>query len=315
MPDTATPSVPALPAVDLPRPGALQPDASEAARQCLDCGAPRLGAYCHGCGQHHPDDRLTLRSVWRDFAERFLKLERGLPATARLAVIDPGRLARDYVGGQRRRYVNPVSFLLIGSAIAVLLIPLYGSPERVMTQATSESSVFGDADAQMDMGIRMVGGDPSELSAEQRAEIKAQSEAAVGEFIPVYLSTVGQLYSVFSVILALAFAGLLKLFFSGRPRPDTFAETLVLGLFFAGTYTALAAVVASAIALLGGPVNVGMVATTTLTVAGAAWAAAGFYGRTWGNAALGALSGALAFVVYLVSVMVVAIPIVLLKLL
>lgn len=120
---------------------------------------------------------------------------------------------------------------------------------------------------------------------------------------------------MFSVIQALAFAAFLKVFFGGRPRADTFAETLVLGLFFAGTYAALTAVVASAIALVGGPISVGQVATISLLIAGAAWAAAGFYGRTWGNAALGALSGVLALVVYIVSLMVISIPIMFVKML
>ena len=110
---------------------------------CLDCGAPRLGDYCHGCGQRHADDRLTLRSVWRDFAERFLKWERGLPATVRMALLDPGRLAREYVAGRRRRYVNPVSFLILGATVAVLLIPLYASQERMMSSPSRPAAEWG----------------------------------------------------------------------------------------------------------------------------------------------------------------------------
>ena len=133
-------------------------------------------------------------------------------------------------------------------------------------------------------------------------------------FLPVYIETVSTLYSVFSVVLALALAGLLKLFFSGRPQRDTFAETLVLGLFFAGAYAALSSVVASVVAQAGGSVNLGLLATTALLVGGAAWAATGFYGRSWGNAALGALSGLLSFAVYTVGILVIALPVVFVKL-
>ena len=303
-------------AEDDERPSASAADEDAAAEVCLDCGAPRLGDYCHACGQHHADDRLTIRSVWRDFAERYLKLERGLSATARRAVLDVGGLAQDYVRGQRRRYVNPVSFLLIGSAIAVLLIPLYASTERLLNDPRMSPETQTDqANLGIDIGARIFGEDPSKITPEERARIAAESAERMGEFVPAYLSTVSQLYSVFSVILALAFAGLLKLFFSGRPRTYTYVETLVLGLFFAGSYTALSAVVASAVAQVGGTVNVGLAATTALLIVGAAWAAAGFYGRTWGNAALGALSGLVAFVVYLVSVMVIALPVVVVKML
>ena len=297
----------------MPEPPASAPSVTAASR-CLDCGADRLGNYCHDCGQHHRDDRLTLRSIWRDFAERFLKWERGLPATARLAVLDPGRLAREYVGGRRRRYLNPVSFLILGSTVAVLLIPIYASPERMQDQIEAGGGL-GDPEAQFNMGYQLGGGDPTELSDEERAEIIARSTELQTEFVPTYVETVGQLYSVFSVVLAFAFAGFLKLFFSGRRQSDTFAETLVLGFFFAGAYAGISAVVASVVALAGGSVNAGLVATVGLLVAGAAWAAAGFYGRGWGNVALGALSGALAFVVYTVGVLVIALPIVVLKML
>lgn len=166
--------------------------ASGTAGGCLDCGAPRLGAYCHGCGQHHADDRLTLRGVWRDFAERFLKFERGLPATARLAVLDPGRLAREYVGGRRRRYVNPVSFLLLGSAVAVLLLPIYGSAERVMNSpGMAGQNTEAQSEAGIDIGIRMTGGDPADLPAEERERLIAENVERQANILPEYLSTIG----------------------------------------------------------------------------------------------------------------------------
>ena len=281
---------------------------------CLNCGAERLGDYCHGCGQHHRNDRLTLRSVWRDFAERFLKWERGLPATVRLAVLDPGRLARDYVSGRRRRYVNPVSFLLLGSALAVLLIPVYGSAERMINDTSMLGNTEESAAMSYDLGLRMAGADPASVPPEVRAQSIAEAQAMQAEFVPAYIAIVNRLYSVFSIVLALALAGMLRFLFSGRPRSDTFAETLVLGLFFAGTYAALSSLVASGIALADGPITLGLGVTTALMVVGAAWAAAGFYGRTWGNAALGALAGVIALVAYTVAIVVVALPIVFIQL-
>lgn len=279
---------------------------------CLDCGAPRLGPYCQACGQHHPDGRLTLRTVLREFAERFLKLERGLVGTARRSVTDPGGLARAYVAGQRRRYVNPVSFLLIGSAVAVLLIPFYASPERLLNDPSMPQQTETQAAASFDLGVRMVGGDPSEISPEERERIIAESMERTNEFMPVYLTTVSQLYSVFAVVLAVAVAALFKLFFGGRERTYTFAETLVLGCYFAGAYTALTSVLASAMAPFA-PLMVSTAGTSVFLVGGVAYAAVGFYGRSWGTAALGGLSGVLALVAYTASVVVIALPVVVVK--
>ena len=60
--------------------------------------------------------------------------------------------------------------------------------------------------------------------------------------------------------------------------------------------------------MLGGSINLGLLATTVLLIAGAAWAATGFYDRSWGTAALGALSGVVSFVIYIAGVLVVAAP-------
>ena len=305
--------MPPADAVLLPEATPLDAVASQERDRCLNCGAGRVGAYCHGCGQHYLDDQLTIRTVWREFAERFLKLERGLPKTVGLALVAPGQLARRYVEGERRKFVNPVSFLLIGSALAVLLIPLYGSMDRLesdpMMVAQSDSTRIS---ASMELGARLAGGDLNELSAEQRTRIIAQAQEQQARFMPAYLSTVQQLYSVFSVVLALSLAGALRLFFSGRERAFTYAETVVLGCYVGGVYIALTSVIASAIAPFA-PILVGSVVSFVLLLVYTAFAAWGFYGRSAGDAALGAVSGLLAFVVYMVSVVVVAIPVAVFK--
>lgn len=305
--DAAPPALAVPVLTDRPPPAGGAPERVEV---CLDCGAPRLGPYCHRCGQHHLDDRLTLRVIWREFAERFLKLELGLFATVRLAVLDPGRLAREYVYGRRRRYMNPVSFLLLGSALAVLLIPLYGSADRLLDDDSMPGQSRASLSRSIDTGIRIAGGDPGELSPEEREQMIAEAVERNETFIPAYIETVGKLYSVLSVVLAFALAAFLKLFFSGRPQTYTFAETLVLGCFFAGAYAALTSVVASALAPFA-LTAVSSVVTTVVLIAGSAYAATGFYERSWGTAALGAVSGIVALVVYFGVIIVVGVAVVL----
>ena len=282
---------------------------------CLNCGADRLGDYCQSCGQYHLDDRLTLRVVWREFAERFLKLERGLPATLRLALLDPGALARRYVGGERRRFVNPISFLLVGSAVAVLLIPLYASEERLMNDPSMVGMTQDTtaAEAQFDRALRLLGEDPAAVPPEEKREAIAKSMERQKEFMPLYLSTMQRLYSVFSIALALAIAGLFKLFFAGRDPTYTFAEALVAGCYVAGIYLLLSAGLASVMAPFF-PIFAGTIASSILIVGLVALAARGFYERSASATALGALSGLLALVAYMVTVIVVALPIVIVSL-
>ncbi len=278
---------------------------------CLNCGAERLGDYCQGCGQYHLDNRLTLRVVWREFAERFLKLERGLAATVLLALRNPGGLARRYVAGERRRFVNPISFLLIGSAISVLLLPISLSSDRLLndpsfTAAQPDSTQLS---AQFEAGMRIGGGDPTAMTDEERGEAINKAQEFQTAFLPIYLSTVQKLYSVFSLALVLVLAGLFKLFFSGRTPTYTFAETMVAACYLSGIYLILAALSSSLLAPFA-PILYGTVLSFVLLIGLAAYAETGFYERSTRAAMLGALSGLVGLVGYTVIIILVAVPLV-----
>ena len=110
------PSASLSPAADRPAsPEVAAPDA------CLNCGAERLGDYCHVCGQHHLEGRLTMRLLWSEFAQRLFKLERGFGRTFVGLSRSPGGLARSYVAGHRRPLVNPLSYFLLGTAASLFL--------------------------------------------------------------------------------------------------------------------------------------------------------------------------------------------------
>lgn len=111
-----TPSADTLHAADVALPG---PDA------CANCGAERTGPYCQACGQRHRDERLTLRRLGRNFVNRFLDLESGLLHTAWRLTVAPGSVARDIVAGRRQRYAGPVTYLVVATALSVLLFTLF----------------------------------------------------------------------------------------------------------------------------------------------------------------------------------------------
>ena len=54
----------------------------------------------------------------------------------------------------------------------MLLIPLYASHERMQSQIEANNSLGMDPEAQFDLGVRIAGADPSEISAEERARVR-----------------------------------------------------------------------------------------------------------------------------------------------
>lgn len=82
---------------------------------CPNCENRHVGPYCNECGQRQLG-RLTLWRLARKVAERVFEFERGFWPTVSGLTVDPGQVLRQYVGGKRRRYVNPASYFLVAAA-------------------------------------------------------------------------------------------------------------------------------------------------------------------------------------------------------
>jgi hypothetical protein len=84
---------------------------------CPNCGAERLGAYCHGCGQKFlsAEDR-GLRALLKAFFQELSSLD-GRLWRSLLGLFKPGYLTREYLDGRRARLYSPLAlFLLINVA-------------------------------------------------------------------------------------------------------------------------------------------------------------------------------------------------------
>jgi hypothetical protein len=96
---------------------AVEPKAGEAPEghtheaNCLNCGAPLDGPYCHECGQHAHVHR-TLSAFFHDFAHGVLHFEGKIWRTLPLLAWKPGELTRRYIEGQRARFVSPIALFL-----------------------------------------------------------------------------------------------------------------------------------------------------------------------------------------------------------
>lgn len=173
---------------------ARQPAAPE---RCSNCGAERVGAYCHNCGQQFLEGRLTLRRLWSEFAARFLNLEQGFGRTLWELFTDPGGVARRYVEGERRRYTNPLSYFLFATAVSLLTF-------TVVDQAMIEEMArvlpedFGEGESMQ----ALFGPDPAQGYA---------------EFV---VGTIKQFNTYLSIFLCIPFALLLRLFFRNITSPS-----------------------------------------------------------------------------------------------
>jgi hypothetical protein len=78
---------------------------------CPNCGAALTGAYCSSCGQAAHIHR-SIVALGHDILHSVFHFEGKLWRTLPELVINPGRLTRRYVQGQRAKYVSPMALYL-----------------------------------------------------------------------------------------------------------------------------------------------------------------------------------------------------------
>lgn len=278
---TATPT--AVPDSVLPPP-AVSPSAPVPRSACANCGAERRGDFCQACGQQYlPAGRLTLGHLWREFTERFLKLERGLFFTAWQLCLRPGAVARRYVRGERRRFINPLTYFLVACTIALIGYELV--EDRMVEMIVGGMREQGNAESMTEtMGKLFPGDDPL---------------AGYGAFI---FDIIQRTYSYLQFLLALPMAFFLRLFFRDRAKgvDVNMAETLVLALYVVAHFTLFGTFMQPVLLTLGMEAYVPFVLFIFGTgTAFCTWGALQFFERRdVGAALLGFLSFVLAYVVY-----------------
>jgi hypothetical protein len=233
---------------------------------CPDCGAVQLGRYCHLCGQPFGEGRLTLRRMGGWLLSRVTDVDRGFLLTLRRMTVAPGAMIREYVAGRRRRYLNPLSYLLIGVGLSLLIWNFLGD----------DLIVWGK-----EMFARSAESFPS-LSAGQRRRV---AELQIGVLLP-YQAQI-------DVLRGVPFVLLMRLFF--RTSGYNLAEHLVFVLFASAQVYYVHNVVMVGLIALRSPVGWHSLAIFLIYGGIFVQAALGFYGRGFATAAKTLVALALSF--------------------
>lgn len=241
---------------------------------CLQCGAERVGPFCHACGQHESvADGLTFRSLWNDFRVRRLSLDRGLFLTITHVLVRPGVVARAFVEGQRQTYTHPIPLLFVLYAAYAVIFSLIDEPFQAMMR--------GQVEAQMPVG--------EGLSPEMEMAMSVMAEA-----MRVFYSY----GAYFSALIIFPFALLLRWLLGDRGR--TVAEYAVLGAYVEAAVVIPSALLITPLSVATRSTGVGML-SLALYLAYAAWGVAQFLGdRRPGTLGLSVLSMTVALGAYLV---------------
>jgi len=101
----------------------------EASTRCDNCESPLAPdqVFCGQCGQHAGAHRLTMGAIGHEVVHALFHLDHSILALLKGLLLRPGRLARDYVEGRRKRYFGPFGFLVVTAGIATFFIAITGA--------------------------------------------------------------------------------------------------------------------------------------------------------------------------------------------
>jgi len=95
-------------------------------KSCLNCGHKVSGEFCSHCGQKSDTTRITLHSLIKsDILGSIWHVESKFFRTLKHVLLNPGKMAMDYISGKRITYYNLFSLLLILFGFNALALHFY----------------------------------------------------------------------------------------------------------------------------------------------------------------------------------------------
>jgi hypothetical protein len=89
---------------------------------CKNCDTTFEGKFCPNCAQKANTHRFTISHFAHEVFHAFTHTDKGILFLIKRMFRWPGIVAREYIGGKRKKYFNPITFLLITMAIQLYVV-------------------------------------------------------------------------------------------------------------------------------------------------------------------------------------------------
>ena len=119
--------------------------------KCLNCGTTLHGTYCHNCGQHITDHKMTVKSFILNYLDNAFFWDSQNIKTLRLLIGRPGYLTKEYLAGKFVSQVQPMKLSMFLVLVFLTLFVFFDSDKHIndaMHEITSSEYLL--ASIQMD---------------------------------------------------------------------------------------------------------------------------------------------------------------------
>jgi hypothetical protein len=109
---------------------------------CKNCSAEMHSRFCPDCGQKSDTHRISVGHVLHEGFHSVTHTDKGFLLLIVALLTKPGIVAREYLEGKRKKYFNPVTFLVVTSALFYFVSSLTGYMDAL---SGGNRSVSGEA--------------------------------------------------------------------------------------------------------------------------------------------------------------------------
>jgi hypothetical protein len=118
---------------------------------CKNCEHEFNGNFCNKCGQKSNTKKINYNYLIDEISNNILQVNRGIFFTIKELLIRPGHSIREFLNGKRKQHFKPIAFVLLTSALYVLITflldektflgSLISGMIRALTETGSEKSI------------------------------------------------------------------------------------------------------------------------------------------------------------------------------
>lgn len=102
-------------------------------KYCKSCNSILSGEWCHICGQHVKDTRITIRNAISNFFATILNIETGFLNTVFKMTVEPGTVISDFINGKTKPYLSPFRFAFTTLTMLLISYQFYDYDELIYT--------------------------------------------------------------------------------------------------------------------------------------------------------------------------------------
>lgn len=95
-------------------------------RTCVNCGHQTDTPHCPSCGQKMEVKRVTFRTIFEEFLSKWIGFDNQFGRTVIDLTVKPANVILSYLKGNRTRYLGPLGYIVIMTALLIISFDLFG---------------------------------------------------------------------------------------------------------------------------------------------------------------------------------------------